>query len=363
MYDDETSQFGATISTLSMAVGLILIIACVNVAGLLLARGATRARASWRSARRSAPDEDGWSGSCSPRACCWRWPARSPACCSPMSSLDSLVALIPLSLPANSPVAINATVLAFALGLTVVTALLFGLVPALKLSRAPKMISTMLAVGGRSGAPLSKRAGQWLIGIEVALALVLMTGAGLILRSFAKLVSVDLGFDAANVLTLEVEPLDQSAVVRRDYYAALADALRRLPEVVSAGAIDQLALTGGGRFGFTKTDTGADFDGPRCGRCCPAISRRWASGRLRAGSSRTPIARPPMPSSSTPSASQQYFDGNAVGHTLRVGMKDPAPPAHRRRRARHPARRSACAGCSRRCTCCPNPKGPRRRDP
>ena len=68
----------------------------------------------------------------------------------------------------------------------------------------------MLAVGGRSGAPLSKRAGQWLIGIEVALALVLMTGAGLILRSFARLVSVDLGFNVANVLTLEVEPLDQA---------------------------------------------------------------------------------------------------------------------------------------------------------
>ena len=79
------------------------------------------------------------------------------------------------------------------------------------------MISTMLAVGGRSGAPLSKQAGQWLIGIEVALALVLMMGAGLILRSFARLVSVDLGFDTANVLALEVEPLEQTASARRDY--------------------------------------------------------------------------------------------------------------------------------------------------
>ena len=178
------------------------------------------------------------------------------------ASLDSLVALVPLSLPANSPVAINATVLGFALGLTVVTALLFGLVPALKLSRAPKMISTMLAVGGRGGAPLSKRAGQCLIGIEVALALVLMTGAGLILRSFARLVSVDLGFKVENVLTVEVEPLDPSAAVRREYYASLTAALRQLPEVASAGAIDQLALGGGSSYSSTTADTGAQFDGP-----------------------------------------------------------------------------------------------------
>ena len=54
-----------------------------------------------------------------------------------------------------------------------------------------------------------------------------MTGSGLILRSFAKLVSVDLGFDADNVLTVEVEPVDRSVVLRREYYASLADALRR----------------------------------------------------------------------------------------------------------------------------------------
>jgi hypothetical protein len=170
-------------------------------------------------------------------------------------SLDALVALIPLSLPANSPVAINATVLAFALGLTVITALVFGLVPALTLSRAPNIMSTVLALGGRSGAPLSRRGGQWLIGVEVALALVLMTGAGLMLRSFTRLVSVNLGFDTASVLTLDVEPLDQAAGVRRDYYASLADALRRLPEVVAAGGIDHLALQGGGSYAFPKADT------------------------------------------------------------------------------------------------------------
>ena len=170
MYDDETEQFGPTIRTLSMAVGLILIIACVNVAGLMLARGATRdvelaIRASIGAGRGRLVRQ------LLTESLVLAIAGALIGVLLAYASLDSLVALIPLSLPANSPVAINGTVLAFALGLTVATALLFGLVPALKLSRAPKMISTMLSVGGRSGAPLSKRAGQWLIGVEIALAL------------------------------------------------------------------------------------------------------------------------------------------------------------------------------------------------
>ena len=150
------------------------------------------------------------------------------------------------------------------------------------------MMTTMLAVGGR-GAPLSKRAGQWLIGVEVALALVLMTGAGLILRSFAKLASVDLGFDVENVLTMEVEPLDQSASIRRDYYVSLADALRRLPEVASIGAIDQMALKGGGTYFFPKTEGGVSVGGPQR-TVLPGTSKRWVSTPWRAASSSTPIA-------------------------------------------------------------------------
>ena len=341
MYEDETRQFGATINTLSMAVGLILIIACVNVAGLLLARGRP-GTSSLPSARRSARGEAGWSGSCSPRACCWRWPGPPRACCSPTSSLDSLVALVPLSLPANSPVEINATVLGFALGLTVVTALLFGLVPALKLSRAPKMISTMLAVGGRGGAPLSKRAGQCLIGIEVALALVLMTGAGLILRSFARLVSVDLGFNAANVLTVEVEPLDPSAAVRREYYASLTAALRGLPEVASAGAIDQLALGGGSSYSSTTADTGAQFDGPTrtvLPGYFEAMDVRAIAGRLLEDADRvTGEAVADQRDRVESVLRRQRARSHAPGR-----RQEPAPDARGRRRAHHAARRSAGA--------------------
>jgi putative ABC transport system permease protein len=322
MYDDETSQFGATIRTLSLAVGLILIIACVNVAGLLLARGATRhvelaIRAAIGAGRGRLVRQLLTEG------LLLALTGASLGVLLAYAALNSLVALIPLSLPANAPVAINARVLGFSLGLTVVTALLFGLVPALKLSRAPKMISTMLTVGGRSGAPLSKRAGQWLIGVEVTLTLVLMTGSGLILRSFAKLVSVDLGFDVRNVLTFEVEPLDQTAAIRREFYASLADALRRLPEVVSAGAIDQLALDGGGYYGLPRADTGADFEGPQrtvLPGYLEAMGVRPLAGRLFDESDRVTGGEAVVVNAA---ASQRYFGGDAVGHTLRSGDKIP----------------------------------------
>ena len=317
MYDSQTRGFGATIRVLSMAVGLILVIACVNVAGLMLARGATRQvelaiRAAIGAGRgrlvRQLLTESvllALSGALAGVLLAYL-------------SLDALVSIIPLSLPANSPVAINPTVLAFALGLAVATALLFGLVPALKLSRVPKTIGATLAAGGRSGVPLSKRAGQWLIGAEVALAVVLMTGAGLILRSFSQLVSLDLGFNTDNVLTLAVEPLDRAASVRRDYYAALADALRRQPEVVSAGAIDQLALEGGGTYGFPTADTGKNVEGPQrivLPGYLEAVGVRPLAGRLFEEADRATGEAAVV----NTTASQQYFDGNALGHTLRLG--------------------------------------------
>ena len=118
MYDDETSQFGATISTLSLAVGLILIIACVNVAGLMLARGATRhvelaIRAAIGAGRGRLVRQ------LLTESLLLALAGAVAGVLLAYVSLDSLVALVPLSLPANSPVAINATVLAFALGLTV----------------------------------------------------------------------------------------------------------------------------------------------------------------------------------------------------------------------------------------------------
>jgi predicted permease len=320
MYADETRDFGATIRTLAIAVGLILTIACVNVAGLMLARGATRdvelaIRASIGAGRGRLVRQ------LLTESVLLALAGASVGILIAYVSLDSLVALIPLSLPANSPAAINGTVLVFALGLTVATALLFGLVPALKLSRAPKQMTTMLAVGGRSGAPLSKRGGQMLIGVEIALALVLMTGSGLILRSFGKLLAVDLGFDAARVLTLEVEPLDQSLSVRRAYYASLADELRRLPDVESAGAIDQLALMGGASYASRQSDTGARLFGPKrtvLPGYLEAMGVRPLAGRLLEEADRASAEAVVINA-----VAAQQLGGDAIGRTLRSLGKAP----------------------------------------
>lgn len=321
MYDNETGRFGATIRTLSMAVGLIMLIACVNVAGLMLARGATRdvelaIRASIGASRGRLVRQ------LLTESVLLAVAGAVAGVLFAYASLDSLVALIPLQLPPNSPVAINATALTFALALVMFTALLFGLVPALKLSRAPALISTFLSMGGRGGAPSSKRAGQWLIAIEVALTLVLMIGSGLMLRSFAKLASVDLGFDVVNVLTLEVEPIARSGLLRREYYASLADALRRLPEVASVGAIAQHDLTGGDMYGFQQTDTGVSIAGPQrtvLPGYFEAMGVRALAGRVLDETDRTRADAVVV----NASAAQRYFHGNAIGRMVKWGGKVP----------------------------------------
>jgi predicted permease len=321
MYDDETFGFASTIRTLSMAVALILVIACVNVAGLLLARGATRdmefaIRASIGAGRMRLVRQ------LLTESLLLALTGASVGILLAYVSLDSLVALIPLSLPSNSPVVINSSVLAFALGLTVSTALLFGLVPALKLSRPPSQISSTLAAGNRSGARLSRRASQWLIATEVAVALVLMTGSGLILRSFARLLAVDLGFEASKVSTFEVEPLEQAYSIRRQYYASFADSLRQLPEVVAVGAISQLGLRGGGSWGFPKADTGANIPGFQhtvLPGYFQAMGVRPLAGRLLEDADRVSSEAIVV----NEAASRQFFGGDAVGHTLRTPGKNP----------------------------------------
>jgi predicted permease len=250
LYDETVAGTGPMVGTLSSAVTAILLIACVNVAGLLLARGATRQRelairASIGAGRvrliRQLLTESlvlASIGGAAGVLLAW-------------VTLDALVAIVPLSLPENASVSLNIDVLMFAAVVATSTALLFGLVPALRLSRVT--VSTALAgADRRSGAAMPKRSGQWLIAIEVALGVVLLAGAALMIRSFARLVSVDLGFQPGSFLTLHVSPLDPSPAVAEQYYPALVAAIRQFPDVEAVGAGNQLPIGGSRRAGFVQ---------------------------------------------------------------------------------------------------------------
>ena len=244
--DSALRQYRTTVNVLAGAVTLILLIACVNVAGLLLARGAARraelaVRASmgagrWRLIRQLLTE-----------SVVLAVPAAVLGVLLAWISLDTLVANIPLALPSNSPVTLNTKVLALTLALLVPTTVLFGLVPAIRLSRVK--IGSVLARGSRQvGAALSNRGGQLLIAAEVALAVVLVAGAALMIRSFARISAVDLGFNTNGLMTMEVLPLERSAAAHKEYYVQLAQRLRTVPGVTSVGLVDNFALGGGTSF-------------------------------------------------------------------------------------------------------------------
>lgn len=228
------------------AVGFVLIIACVNVANLLLARtearrrelairaalGATRGRIV-----RQVLTESGLYAAAGaliglPLAW-WGWRA--------------LRALAPASIPRLDQVALNVPVLAFTLVTASLTGLLFGIVPALRAARGDAGES--LKAGGKSAGQSRglRRARGALVIAEVALAVITLTGAGLMLRSLARLQSVDLGIHPEHVLSVQVAapPARYQGDAAVAFYTDLLARIRKLPGVQSAGAIADLPIADG----------------------------------------------------------------------------------------------------------------------
>ena len=230
-------------------------------------------------------------------------------------TLQTLLANIPLAVPADAPARINGFVLVASVVLTLLTGTLFGLAPALRLSRDG--LGAALARSGRQhGAALTKRGGQSLIAIEVALAVVMLAGAGLMIRSFSRLVSHDLGFDPRRFIALDVIPADPVPAVYAEYYSALVRQLRAMPSVAAAGAIDVAPLVGGGSYTSATAE----------GRSVPITMRQIipgyfetiglaaASGRLPADADLTSAEKTIVLSTS---AAAKFFPGEpAVGRQL-----------------------------------------------
>jgi predicted permease len=217
------------------AVGLVLLIACVNVANLLLARSAGRSRefairaalgaGRARVIRQLLTESLLWAlaGGALGLLLAW-WGTRAG------------LAALPTALPRANEVSLDSRVLIFAVALSLLSGILFGLVPALKTSKAE--LHEMLKEGGRGSSGAHYRAHGALVVVEVALALVLLAGAGLMLRTLARLWRVDPGFNSRNVMTFglgfpaSVAKLSPAAI--RGYVRSLDERMNSTPGVQAA---------------------------------------------------------------------------------------------------------------------------------
>ncbi len=236
---------------LSGAVGFVLLIACANVACLLLARAAARQKEAavrlalgasrWRIIRQLLTESLLLSlGGAAVGMLLAVW------------GVDWLTTLMAgnsssfsVRLPRLSEIRIDATALGFTLAVSLATSLLFGLAPALAASK-PDLNQT-LKESGRGTSRGRRRLRETLVVAELALALVMLIGAGLLINSFLKLQAIDPGFNSRNVLTMTVSLAGASQYVgpaREAFYRQLTDRLTALPGVESASAINHLPLAG-----------------------------------------------------------------------------------------------------------------------
>ena len=235
-----------TLYMLLGAVGFVLLIGCANLANLMLARAERRqheiaVRAALGAERRRIVQQllteslllAAIGGSLGVLLADWM--------------VKLFVASRPVTIPRIDLVAVDGRVVAFAAVLTAVTGIVFGLAPALRAS-APDL-QAALRQTGRGSVSRSRRLRSTLVVAEVALALVLLVGAGLMIRSFARLAAIEPGFDPEGVVTMRVTlpPAKYRELDRwLAFHAALVQRVSALPGVAAAGVNSAVPLEGGG---------------------------------------------------------------------------------------------------------------------
>jgi putative ABC transport system permease protein len=270
MQDYEVADIKPTLVFLWWAVALVLLVACANVANLLLARATVREKefairtalgaGRGRIIRQLLTESLLLAligGGIGLLLAVW--------------GIEALIALAPEDLPRVKEVAIDSTAILFTLGVSVVTGLVFGLAPALQSSRFS--VSETLKEGGRgaSGGPRRQRIRNVLVVAEVSLALVLLVGAGLMIRSFLRLQQVDPGFNPRNALMASVS-LSRTKYAnseqRAAFHKAVTEKLSSAPGVTAAGVTQTLPMWGDYLLGFhvqgrppanPGEETGADY--------------------------------------------------------------------------------------------------------
>ncbi len=320
------------------AVAFVLLIACSNVANLLLARSAARRKeiavrlalgaSRWRVVRQLLTESAVLSivgGGVGLLLGIW--------------GTDLFVSAIPTSLvgfmPYMKDAGVDRATLAFTFGVSMLTGLVFGIVPALQATRHDPQEA--LKEGGKTSAPARSTLRSALVVSEIALALVLLVGAGLMMRSFVGLLGVDPGFDPANVLSVEV-PLTGQTYSETSRVLAFHEQLRErvssIPGVRGVAAVDLLPVGGGGgntaSFGVRGRPAPAPGDGIEANvRSVTTGYFDVMSVPLLAGrqlSDQDIADRPPVVVVNRTLATRVFADENPVGQAITFGFDPKKTP-------------------------------------
>jgi len=231
------------------SVTLVLLIACANVANLLLTRATSRQKeiavrtalgASWKRLVRQLLTESTLLGLCGGAA----------GLLIAYAALQVVRSINPGNIPRLEAITLDGTVLGFTFTVSIVTGILFGLAPALRAARVD--LNTSLKAGGRNAqgeggfGSSRRRLRSLLVVAEVAISLMLLIGAGLLVRSFVRLQQVSPGFEPDGVISLRVGPSARQFPNRDaslEFYRAAGDALASVPGVTMRGAVTALPFT------------------------------------------------------------------------------------------------------------------------
>ena len=350
--EEMVREYRPALLALTAAMALVLLIACSNVAGLLLARGVTRQRALAVCAALGA-GRGRMVRQLLTESVVLSLAGGALGLAAAVVVLRVVPALVPGDIARLDEVGVDGVVLAFTLGLSVVVGLAFGAVPAFQWSRL-KLVRILNEGSAQSTSGFrllrSSRTRAALATAQMALALVLLVGAGLLLRSFVALMTVDRGYDPANVMTARIRDPDESrrggrlmltpeeaaarGAVGRRFSEALLEALdrmARLPDVAAVGLSSSLPLAGGIMSPRSARVVGRPP--PSDPNASPMVNLRSASPgyfdvmrlRLRVGRFFTPLddAGSPRVLIVNESFAREVFGGEtAVGQRLQIGGDD-----------------------------------------
>jgi putative ABC transport system permease protein len=309
------------------AVVLLLLIACVNVANLLLARGASRrgefaTRIALGAGRRRMIRQ------LLTESLLLALMGGALGLFVAQFGVRGLMTLSPIELPRTVDTGVNAIVFAFALGITTLIGLGVGLVPALHACRGD--LNTTLQQSSRRTAGGHQWMRRMLVIAEVSLALVLLVGAGLLFRSLSRLFAIDPGFETSQLLTMQVQAsgsqFDDEKT--RRFYAQSLEVVRQLPGVTSAAFSSQLPLSGDLDDGYGVQFESNATDNENRGAFRYAVSPGYLETMgipLRRGrllNDRDTANAPPVVLISESLAKSKFQDEDPIGQRLRLGAND-----------------------------------------